>query len=223
MVLIHDYIRLESFHLSIMSLSTNLLHGQLGIDTGARSPCGIRRSLVLSLAIASAKAIQTTDLNLENIATLRHEVEQSGSECQIRGEILDVTSEEQTIHVLKKIISDHGRLDFFFANAGIGGYRFAGSTSTDTCTPLSNSRRALHDTDAAYYDKKVSVLQRCTFLAIRYGGQAMSVTSNDKTSLGGSVVATSSTAGVAGAVSDISYCGCRSVEILRCCLCLVIV
>lgn len=81
-------------------------------------------------------------------------------------------------------------------------------------TPMSNSRRSLQDTDASYYDKVVSVLQRSTFLAIRYAGQALSVTSTDETRPGGSIIATSSIAGVAGAVSDISYCKCRSVELL---------
>lgn len=44
----------------------------------------------------------------------------------------------------------------------------------------------------------------------------MSVTSTDKTRPGGSIIATSSMAGVAGAVSDISYCTCRLVGISPC-------
>lgn len=121
--LIHICIKVYNSSLVIMSFSTKLLDGQVGIVTGAGSPCGIGRSLVISLAIAGAKAVYATDLNLDNIASLRKEVEQSGSKCQIHGDVLDVTSEEQTIYVLKKIISTYRRLDFFFANAGIGGYR----------------------------------------------------------------------------------------------------
>lgn len=115
-----------------MSFSSKLLDGQVGIVTGAGSPCGIGRSLVISLAITGAKAVYATDLNLDNIATLRKEVEQSGSRCQVHGDILDVTSEEQTITIMKKIISAYGRLDFFFANAGIGGYRLAGTIASQT-------------------------------------------------------------------------------------------
>lgn len=114
-----------------MPFSTKLLEGKVAIVTGAGSPCGIGRSLVISLAIAGAKAIYATDLNLDNIATLRKEVEHSGSRCQIHGEFLDVASEEQTVHVLKKIVSTYGRLDFFFANAGVGGYRSAGTRSPE--------------------------------------------------------------------------------------------
>ncbi|GJC80611.1 3-alpha-(or 20-beta)-hydroxysteroid dehydrogenase [Colletotrichum liriopes] len=48
-------------------------------------------------------------------------------------------------------------------------------------------------------------MQRSFFLALKYGSQAMSTTSNDKNSARGSIVVTGSMAGVSGAVSDISY------------------
>lgn len=41
----------------------------------------------------------------------------------------------------------------------------------------------------------------------------MSVTSADKNRPGGSIIATSYMAGVAGVVSDISYCKCRPANI----------
>lgn len=129
-----------------MSFSTKLLTSQVGIVTGAGSPYGIGRSLVLSLAIAGAKAVYATDLNLDNIATLRKEVEHSGSKCQIHGEILDVASEEQTIHIMRKIISTYGRLDFFFANAGIGGYRLA-----DTMLPDNTRDEVAYLTTAGHF------------------------------------------------------------------------
>jgi hypothetical protein len=66
--------------------------------------------------------------------------------------------------------------------------------------------RSLQDTDSKYYDFANSVMQRSFFLALKYGGQAMSNTSQEKKHPGGSIVVTSSMAGVAGAVSDLSYC-----------------
>lgn len=106
-----------------MAFSSGLLAGKVGIVTGAGSPHGIGRSLVLSLAAAGARAVFATDLTLANIPSLQKAVKDSGSQCEILGEILDVTSEEQTISVLKKIIADYGRLDFYFANAGVGMYK----------------------------------------------------------------------------------------------------
>lgn len=106
-----------------MAFSSKLLAGKVGIVTGAGSPHGIGRSLVLSLAAAGARAVYATDLTLANIPSLQEEVRAAGSACKVHGQILDVSSEEQTISVVKKAIADHGRLDFYFANAGIGGFR----------------------------------------------------------------------------------------------------
>lgn len=111
-------------HLSInMSFSPNLLAGKVGLVTGAGSPYGIGRSLVLALAQAGAKAVYATDLTLANVPSLQKEVEETGSACQIHGKILDVVSEEQTVAVLKEILAEQGQLDFFFANAGFGTYK----------------------------------------------------------------------------------------------------
>ncbi|KAH6884503.1 hypothetical protein B0T10DRAFT_409682 [Thelonectria olida] len=167
--------------------SPKLLTGKVGIVTGAGSPHGIGRSLVLSLALAGAYAVYATDLTVANIPSLQEEAKNAGSTCEVHGAILDVTSEEQTVTVLKDIIAKYGRLDFYFANAGFGSYK------------------SLQDTDSKYYDFAISVMQRSFFLALKYGGQAMSSTTNEKKHPGGSIVVTSSMAGVAGAVSDLAY------------------
>jgi len=106
-----------------MAYSSTLLTNKVGIVTGAGSSFGIGRSLVMSLALAGAKAVYATDLTLVNIPSLQQEVKDAGSSCQVHGAILDVTSEDQTVSVLKEIIATYGRLDFFFANAGFGNYK----------------------------------------------------------------------------------------------------
>ncbi|KAF5013874.1 hypothetical protein FDECE_155 [Fusarium decemcellulare] len=170
-----------------MGFSPDLLTGKVGIVTGAGSPYGIGRSLVLSLAQAGAAAVYATDLTLTNIPSLQQEVKDAGLSCEIHGALLDVSSEEQTIAVLKDILATHGRLDFYFANAGFGGYK------------------SLQDTNTSYYDFSIAVLQRSFFLAMKYGGQAMSTTSETKKQPGGSIIVTSSMAAVTGSASDISY------------------
>lgn len=102
--------------------TTSLLDGKVGLVTGAGSPYGIGRSIVLGLAAAGARAVYATDLNLTNIPSLQEEVKKSGSTCEIHGVVLDVTDEQQTIDVLKQVIEAYGRLDFYFANAGVGRY-----------------------------------------------------------------------------------------------------
>lgn len=106
-----------------MTFSSTLLANQIGIVTGAGSPYGIGRSLVLALANAGAKAVYATDLTLANVPSLQQEVKEAGSSCKVHGAILDVTSEEQTVVVLKEIIASYGQLDFYFANAGFGQFK----------------------------------------------------------------------------------------------------
>jgi shikimate 5-dehydrogenase len=107
---------------NMSGFTTSLLDGKVGLVTGAGSPYGIGRSIVLGLAAAGARAVYATDLNLTNIPSLQEEVKKSGSTCEIHGVVLDVTDEQQTIDVLKQVIEAYGRLDFYFANAGVGRY-----------------------------------------------------------------------------------------------------
>lgn len=106
-----------------MAFSPILLSKRVGLVTGAGSPHGIGRSLVLALAQAGAKAVYATELTLANIPSLQEEIKRLGLSCQVHGRVLDVTSEEQTVHTLKEIVETYGRLDFYFANAGFGSYR----------------------------------------------------------------------------------------------------
>ena len=105
------------------------LENQIGIVTGAGSPYGIGRSMVLALVKAGAKCIYACDLNLGNMESLEAEAKSINSASQIRGTLLDVSSESATIDLLRKIIQSHGRMDFFFANAGYAYYRYG------TCLP----------------------------------------------------------------------------------------
>jgi NAD(P)-dependent dehydrogenase (short-subunit alcohol dehydrogenase family) len=100
------------------------LTGQVGLVTGAGTPYGIGRSLVLQLAKAGAKAIYACDLNTAHFDALKSTVKDTGNDCIVEGCCLDVVSEEQTVALLKRIVKTHGRFDFFFANAGFSNYRY---------------------------------------------------------------------------------------------------
>lgn len=99
------------------------LKGQVGIVTGAGSAYGIGRSMVLTAAAAGAAVIYACDLNLGSLDTLKEAAKATGTGCQVEGRLLDVSSEEQTVALLREVVKKHGRFDFFWANAGYAVYR----------------------------------------------------------------------------------------------------
>jgi NAD(P)-dependent dehydrogenase (short-subunit alcohol dehydrogenase family) len=101
------------------------LEGRVGLVTGAGSPYGIGRSLVIELAKAGAKAVYACDLNQSNFPSLIEQIKGMGLKCQVVGKPLDVSSEEQTVSLLREILKEQGRFDFFFANAGYANFRYA--------------------------------------------------------------------------------------------------
>jgi 3-oxoacyl-[acyl-carrier protein] reductase len=99
------------------------LEGQVGIVTGAGSAYGIGRSMVITAAQAGAAAVYACDLNLSYMDDLKQDVKEMGHGTIVEGHFLDVSNEEQTVALLRKVLRNHGRVDFFFANAGYAVYR----------------------------------------------------------------------------------------------------
>lgn len=68
--------------------------------------------------------------------------------------------------------------------------------------------RNLNEIDLQHWDRAISVMTTSCFFAIKYGSQAMAVTSQEKPQSGGSIVLTSSCAAFLGAYADIAYSKC---------------
>lgn len=100
------------------------MRGKVGLVTGAGSAYGIGRSLVKRLAQNGAAVIYACDLNTANIKSLQKEVNHINPSTVVVGHMLDVSSEEQTDKLLKSILRQHKRLDFYFANAGFAKLRY---------------------------------------------------------------------------------------------------
>jgi len=109
---------------STASFEPDLLHGKVGIVTGAGTPYGIGRECVKKLVRAGAKAVYACDLNLSSIASLQQECKEAGCKTIIEGRLLDVSDEDQTVAIIKEITRRHSRFDFFIANAGFANYRY---------------------------------------------------------------------------------------------------
>ncbi|KIY01862.1 uncharacterized protein Z520_02000 [Fonsecaea multimorphosa CBS 102226] len=163
------------------------LEGQVGIVTGAGSALGIGRSLVLSAVKAGAVAVYACDLHVNFRDALISGANKINPKCKVETRLLDVSSEQATLEVLRDILKTHGRLDFFFANAGYAKYR------------------SLDDLTTAQFERAFAVMQMGVFLAIKYGAQAMSFTSSTKPKPKGAIVVTSSIGAISGAVTDLAY------------------
>ncbi|KAG8745210.1 hypothetical protein FRC10_008522 [Ceratobasidium sp. 414] len=99
----------------------------------------------------------------------------------------DAADEEAISGICKRAVKEEGRLDVFFANAGIVGSEFF----TDL-------------TDKAFMNMmRVNVLS--CFLAIKHGSAAMQVTSADKKESSGSIILTASVAGIRSGAGPMDY------------------
>jgi NAD(P)-dependent dehydrogenase (short-subunit alcohol dehydrogenase family) len=98
----------------------------------------------------------------------------------------DVTSEDDIAAAVDAAVSEFGRLDVMFANAGIVGVigRIA-------------------ETPADAWDRTVSVLLRGVFLSIKHAARVMVPQGS------GSIIATSSTAGILGGLGPHCYTACK--------------
>lgn len=66
--------------------------------------------------------------------------------------------------------------------------------------------RDINKIQISHFDLCHQVMARSVFLAIKYGGRAMAVTSEEKPASAGSIVVTSSVAGSNAGFGDIAYC-----------------
>ena len=89
--------------------------------------------------------------------------------------------------VCAEALASYGRLDVFFANAGI------------------SSRKLFWDEDAQGFMHMLRTNALSVFLAAKYASRAMLATSADKTHPGGSIVATASVAGLRSNAGPTDY------------------
>lgn len=76
------------------------------------------RATVFAFAKKNPKAIYATDINDENLADLAKDIKEStGVDCISKR--VDASSDEDIKGVIANALETYGRLDVFFANAGI--------------------------------------------------------------------------------------------------------
>lgn len=151
------------------------LNGKVAIVTGAAGGIGLATA---KLFVAEGAAVMVADIDEEGLARA---VDSIGGES-IAARVTDVSSEADAEALVEATIERFGGLDVYIANAGIEG----------KVAPLTD-----YPIDA--FDRVLAVNLRGAFLAIRTGAPAIAKRG------GGSIVVTSSVAGLVGAAGLAPY------------------
>ncbi|KAK1141171.1 hypothetical protein N8T08_009338 [Aspergillus melleus] len=95
--------------------------GKVAIVTGANSPLGIGRSTAYHYAANHAHAIYMCDYTPTHLETYARELRTLHPTVHIHTRQFDAADESATQAVVNDAITRYGRLDIFFANAGVVG------------------------------------------------------------------------------------------------------
>jgi len=153
--------------------------GKVIIVTGTNSPLGIGRASAHQFAQNGAKAIYICDFDASNLEIHKRQLQTLYPDVEYHTRKFDAADEQAVKDVIDDAIKQYGRLDIFFANAGI-----VGSNKLFTAISEAEFMRTL----------RTNVLS--VFLAAKHAAPAMMKTSADKKYPSGSILGTASVAGL---------------------------
>ena len=161
------------------------LDGKVAVITGAAS--GMGRATAIRFAKEGA-AVVLTDLNAQDGETAVAECAAAGGKAVFQR--TDVSSEADIKAAIDRAVKEFGRLDITFNNAGIGG-----------------ATGPIEKITAEDFDRTVGVLLRGVFLGMKYSIPEM------RKAGGGSIISTSSVAGLTPAGYLSTYSACKAAVI----------
>jgi NAD(P)-dependent dehydrogenase (short-subunit alcohol dehydrogenase family) len=155
--------------------------GKTVIVTGGAS--GIGRAATLGFAAEGARLVIADQDAVEGERTVALARQKGGEALFVQ---VDVSRDEDCRHMIDAAVSTYGRLDVAFNNAGVGGSGFA-----------------LHEEEEFAFDRMIAINLKGVFLSMRHEIAAMLKTG------GGTIVNTSSVAGLVGNPGLSSYCAAK--------------
>ncbi|KAK3386902.1 hypothetical protein B0H63DRAFT_142043 [Podospora didyma] len=162
--------------------------GKVIIITGANSVLGIGRASAHQFAQNGARAIYICDYDDSNLAEHKCEITASWPTVDVHTQQLDAADEKAVKAVVDDALQRYGRLDVFFANAGVIG-------------PMA----LFTDVDADDFLETMRVNSLGVFLAAKLAAPAMQKTSSEKPKPSGSIIATASVAGLRSNAGATAY------------------
>ncbi|KAI8647705.1 hypothetical protein BD408DRAFT_104518 [Parasitella parasitica] len=180
-----------------LTKATPSLQGKVCIVTGAGSIVGIGRATAIDLAKRGPKAIYVTDLTLNNLEELAQEIRSTYMvDCFARA--VDAASQSAVEGVIDEAVAKYGRLDVFFANAGIA------------------TADRLQEEDAESFMNMMRINALSAFLACKHAGAAMLKLGGGKEYTGGSIICTASVAGIRSGAGSPEYSASKAAVINLC-------
>ncbi|KHN98280.1 3-oxoacyl-acyl carrier protein reductase [Metarhizium album ARSEF 1941] len=158
------------------------------IITGANSALGIGCAAAHQFAENGAKAVYICDFADTNLAAHQQEIARLYPGVHVHAWRFDAADEARVEAVVDDALQRYGRLDVFFANAGITGLHVAFTEFSDS------------DFMEVLRTNTLSV-----FLAAKHAAPAMMKTSPSKPTSGGSIIGTASVAGIRANAGSIPY------------------
>ncbi|KAL4806781.1 hypothetical protein BDV18DRAFT_138212 [Aspergillus unguis] len=161
---------------------------KVAIITGTNSPLGIGRATAHQYAHNGARAIYICDFASTHLETHAREIASLYPSTKVHTRTFDAADEDSVKAVVDDALSTYGRLDIFFANAGISG-----------------SNVPFTDVSGEGFAETLRVNTVGVFLAAKHASLAMRKTSKDKKFPSGSIICTASVAGLRSNAGGTDY------------------
>ncbi|KAJ6499187.1 hypothetical protein C8R45DRAFT_822179 [Mycena sanguinolenta] len=165
------------------------LKDKVCIITGVGSLKGIGRASALLFAHEGARALFLIDFDSTNLQELKETIEKRYPDVKATTLQGDAADETLISGVCERALKEEGRLDVFFANAGIA------------------TREPLETTTSESFMNVMRVNSLSCFLAVKFASAAMKQIneSRGKITSGGSIILTASVAGIRSGAGTIDY------------------
>ena len=105
--------------LLIRHSSSRRVQNKVIIVTGCNSPLGIGRASAHQFAQNGARALYICDYNTQYLETHKREINSLYPSTEVHVRKVDAGAEEDVRKVVDDALETYGRLDIFFANAGV--------------------------------------------------------------------------------------------------------
>ncbi|KAK8087238.1 3-oxoacyl- reductase [Apiospora phragmitis] len=174
------------------------LAGKVAIITGTNSPLGIGRAAAHQFAESGARALYLCDFDDSHLAAHQRELRQLYPAVDVHVRRFDAADEAAVKGVVDEAVKQYGRLDVFFANAGVVG------------TPAH-----FKDVEKSEFMKVMETNAASVFLAAKHAAPAMTQLSppSTKPTPSGSIIATASVAGLRSNAGPTAYSAAKAAVI----------